>query len=579
MHFRVPSVSTRFFLALFVLLIALGSVVGVGMHGMRDVQRANSQLYVDNLLTEQATAQLGSDLDRAQILALSIAASGRPAAIAGLRAQLEQVVLPRVSADVAHLVRLHADDPKGELAQIARIPRAWGAIAGQAKHSPPAPGQASAATRSSASSSLALAGAIERLSALVAARRPLELEAAAEAHTDAGETYDIDRVWLLIASAAALVAAAAMARAGVTLKRLLDRQRVEELYGESEGEYIDTLQATASEEEAQELLRRQLERSFDGTRALVLTRNNSADRLEPKTSLAEFEPLREQLVGATPRSCLAMRLGRAHVEGQEKSSLLGCEICGGLPGANTCEPLLVSGEVIGSVLINQPDGPSERDRQRIRDTVAQAAPVLGNLRNLAIAQMRAATDGLTGLPNHRAAQDTLKRMVAQASRTCSPLAALLVDLDHFKNINDIYGHDRGDEVLAAAGAAFRGVVRESDFVARYGGEEFLLLLPATDKLGAVRVAEAARNAVASISVPRLEQVITASVGVAILPEDAADPVSLFRAADRALYVAKNNGRNRVETAVQRAPLGAENANGSPRETSSHSRKAASAIPR
>jgi len=579
MSLKALSVSTRFFLALFVLIVALASVVGVGMLGMREVQRANSQLYADNLPSEHATSQLGLDLDHAQILALSIAASRSPATIASLRAQLEQVTFPRVSADVARLVRLHADDPKGELAQIARIPRGWAAIATLAKRSPPAADRPSASAKASPGSSQALAAAIGRLSSLVASRRSVELAAAADAHDDARETYDMDRIWLLVASAAALLAAAAMARAGVTLKRLLDRQRMEERYSESEGEYIGTLQGTVSEEEAQELLRRQLERSFTATRALVLTRNNSADRLEPKTSLADFESLREPLVGATPRSCLAMRLGRAHV--QEKSSLMSCEICGALPGANSCEPLLVGGEVIGSVLINQPSGPSERDRQRMRDTVAQAAPVLGNLRNLAIAQMRAATDGLTGLPNHRSAQDTLKRMVAQASRTCSPLAALLVDLDHFKKINDIYGHDRGDEVLAAAGVAFRGVVRESDFVARYGGEEFLLLLPATDKLGAVRVAEAARNAVASISVPRLEQAVTASVGVAILPEDAADPVSLFRAADRALYVAKNSGRDRVETAVQRAPIGSADADRdvSPRETSSASREAASVVTR
>ena len=98
--------------------------------------------------------------------------------------------------------------------------------------------------------------------------------------------------------------------------------------------------------------------------------------------------------------------------------------------------------------------------------------MLGNLRNLALAQLRAATDPLTGLPNQRSVQDTLKRMVAQASRTITPLAAVLVDLDHFKQINDVYGHDRGDEVLAAVGVAFRNVIREADFVGRYGGEEF-----------------------------------------------------------------------------------------------------------
>ncbi|MHB8240931.1 MAG: GGDEF domain-containing protein [Solirubrobacteraceae bacterium] len=412
----------------------------------------------------------------------------------------------------------------------------------------------------------ALARTLTTLIAFVAQRHPIELEAAADAYESARHTYSVDRLWLLVAGAIALLAVVAMARVGVTLKRLLDRQRQEDRYAASESEYIDILQVTESEDEAQELLRRQLERSFDGTDVLVLTRNNSADRLEPKTPLAAFESLHEPMIGARPRSCLAMRLGRGHAEGGGSDALQGCELCGGLPGVKTCEPLLVSGEVIGSVLVNHDRCPTPRDRQRIRETVSQAAPVLGNLRNLAMAQLRAATDGLTGLPNHRAAQDTLKRLVAQASRTNTPLAALIVDVDHFKRINDVHGHDRGDDVLAAVGVGLAGVARESDFVARYGGEEFLLLLPSTDRLGAVHVAEATRNAIASISLPGVELAVTASVGVAVLPDDAGDPVSLFRAADRALYTAKRNGRNRVETATPELPGGAGQPNGDPTTT-------------
>jgi diguanylate cyclase len=86
-----------------------------------------------------------------------------------------------------------------------------------------------------------------------------------------------------------------------------------------------------------------------------------------------------------------------------------------------------------------------------------------------------------------------RRMVGQSTRTAAPLAALLLDLDHFKQINDRYGHGRGDEVLAAAGVVLQGAVRESDFVGRFGGEEFLLLLPATDRDSAIAVAEKIRT--------------------------------------------------------------------------------------
>ena len=116
----------------------------------------------------------------------------------------------------------------------------------------------------------------------------------------------------------------------------------------------------------------------------------------------------------------------------------------------------------------------------MRETVAQSAPVLANLRNLAIAESRALTDVLTGLANKRSIEDTLKRMSAQAGRTLSPLAAVLLDLDHFKQNNDLFGHDRGDDVLAAVGSTITQTLRDSDVAGRYGGEEFLLLLPDTN---------------------------------------------------------------------------------------------------
>ena len=137
-------------------------------------------------------------------------------------------------------------------------------------------------------------------------------------------------------------------------------------------------------------------------------------------------------------------------------------------------------------------------------------------------------------------------MVAHASRTVSPLAALALDLDHFKHINDRYGHGSGDEVLAAVGSTLKTSCRESDFVGRAGGEEFLILLPDTGLDAAKLVAENVRRALAAITVPSIERAITASIGVAVLPDHAGDATSLLRHADRALYTAKKNGRNRTE---------------------------------
>ena len=339
-----------------------------------------------------------------------------------------------------------------------------------------------------------------------------------------------------------------LADLGRTLNRMVDRHEADRAYRATQHEFVDAMQVTESEGEAHELLKRHVERSLAGSAVVVLNRNNSDDRLEAVTPVEPGTALADGLDGASPRSCLAVRFARRHEQGAGIDPLLSCEVCGKTADMVTCDPLLVGGEVIGSVLVNHPEPFEAAGDQRLRDTVSQAAPVLANLRNLAIAELRAATDALTGLPNNRAVQDTLKRMVAQANRAQTPLAAVLLDLDHFKQINDTFGHGRGDEVLAAAADAMRSALRSSDFVGRYGGEEFLILLPDTDRDGALRAAETVREVVATVAVPTVDRAVTASLGVAVLGEDGVDGDTLTRSADRALYAAKSLGRNRVASA-------------------------------
>jgi diguanylate cyclase (GGDEF)-like protein len=298
------------------------------------------------------------------------------------------------------------------------------------------------------------------------------------------------------------------------------------------------------------LLIRYIERIVAGAAAAVFNRNNSDDRLEPviserfaDTPLGKIEPTQ-----ITPRSCMAVRLSTPYVRAPGDDPLMQCELCGKVPGDLICEPLLVGGQVIGSVLVVRDKTMPEHQRARVRDAVVQAAPILANQRNLALAELRAASDALTGLPNRRAADETLKRMTAHADRRRSPLAAVLLDLDHFKRVNDIHGHEQGDKVLAVVGQILTSTVRASDFAARYGGEEFLVLLPDTDRDTARDVAEKLRVAIAAADSFESGP-LTASFGVATLPDDAADAEQLIRKADRALYAAKADGRNRVKTAA------------------------------
>jgi diguanylate cyclase (GGDEF)-like protein len=331
---------------------------------------------------------------------------------------------------------------------------------------------------------------------------------------------------------------------GLRLNEMVDHREHEELQVEQQTEFSEAMQMTESEEEAYGLLKRHLERSLKGADVTVLGRNNSADRLEPRTPVPGGGPLAAGLEDAKPRSCLAVRTGEQQNRTNGEAPLMECDICGRL-GPTACQPLLVGGEVMGSVLALPERPMAAEERETMRLSVTQAAPVLANLRNLAIAERRAGTDELTGLANQRAAADAVKRMVAEASAD-APLGAIVLDLDHFKQVNDLFGHAAGDEVLAAVGLALRSTLRPDDFCARWGGEEFLLLLPHTEPEGARAAAELVHAAIGRIRVAAVQREISASLGVAVLPFHAMDADGLVRNADRALYAAKAAGRDRIE---------------------------------
>ena len=163
-------------------------------------------------------------------------------------------------------------------------------------------------------------------------------------------------------------------------------------------------------------------------------------------------------------------------------------------------------------------------------------------------QEQAISDPLTGLYNRRYLAEFLPRELARSERSRMPLAVILLDLDHFKRVNDSYGHEAGDIVLTAIGALLWGNVRGSDIACRYGGEEFALILPETAGDAAARRAEDIRLAIFALNLSYAGKPlgkITASFGIAVFPEHAQNTDDLLRAADVALYAAKGEGRNRV----------------------------------
>jgi diguanylate cyclase (GGDEF)-like protein len=181
---------------------------------------------------------------------------------------------------------------------------------------------------------------------------------------------------------------------------------------------------------------------------------------------------------------------------------------------------------------------------------SQASVALENARLHRLVERQANTDGLTELPNRRHFEEALEAEISRAERFGGALALVLADLDDFKQVNDRYGHQAGDDVLRTFAGILRETVREIDLPSRYGGEEFAVLLPQTDLEGAHNLAERLRRALASrpmTTQPGSLVAVTASFGVASFPA-APTPAALFAAADDALYQAKHAGKNCVVSA-------------------------------
>jgi diguanylate cyclase (GGDEF)-like protein len=526
------------------LSIVVVAVAAIGILGARWSTVLGKQIASNELTTSTATGELARNMDTAYASGEEAFLTANPAVRAHLLGWLYTTLLPATDAQVTNLVRLHATDPPAERADVQRFVRQWLAVRNELSPTSVAT-HPTAALASGLSADYAPLGAhLDRL---------FLVEQADGQSDQRKQSANAERmIWIVVG-----VAVAGLIAGGLLLYRGVRRIRQALHPGQDQEEFGETLQIASDEDEAHELLQRYLERILaPRTTAVVLNSNNSADRLEAAVPLPAGSPLAQTLRGAAPRSCLAVRSGRKHREGSSRLALLSCAVCAPCPGASSCVPLVVGGKVIGSVLVSRPTPFDEADEQRIRESVSQAAPVLANLRNLAVAEIRAATDGLTGLPNKRAVTDTLKRMFAQASTERSALALLMLDLDHFKQVNDQRGHAVGDQVLANVGTVMKGAMRSSDFAGRNGGEEFAILLPDTEIPVALRIAERVRAAIAEMSLPGIDVTVTVSVGVAGYPEHASTPDRLARLADAALYLAKRQGRNRVELAEPSVVVGA-----------------------
>jgi diguanylate cyclase (GGDEF)-like protein len=211
-------------------------------------------------------------------------------------------------------------------------------------------------------------------------------------------------------------------------------------------------------------------------------------------------------------------------------------------------PLVIHDRALGTLILGarRRHAFGESVRPTLEVLASHLAVSLSNARMVHKLETMATTDGLTGLFNKRAMLDAAVQKVAAAARFGRRLSVLVADLDHFKKVNDTYGHDVGDLVISGLGEILKRQKRTTDVVARFGGEEFVVLCEQTDEKGAMLLGDRIREDLkkTTFRTPKGVLTVTCSIGIATFPEAGGDWDALFKAADEALYVSKRSGRDR-----------------------------------
>jgi len=214
-----------------------------------------------------------------------------------------------------------------------------------------------------------------------------------------------------------------------------------------------------------------------------------------------------------------------------------------------CVPLIFFGKKLGVLMLESatPNNFTEEDVPPLESVADICAGAIQNAHYFEQAQQLAYRDGLTGIYNRRYFEMEIATEIERASRYEGRLAIIMIDIDHFKRLNDEFGHLLGDEVLRQVSSVFVQQLRKIDVVCRYGGEEFAILVPQTSARNAMEVAEKLRRMVEAYRFPGVPVMVTISAGVAEFPANGRTRDELVAAADAALYASKESGRNRVSS--------------------------------
>jgi diguanylate cyclase (GGDEF)-like protein len=312
----------------------------------------------------------------------------------------------------------------------------------------------------------------------------------------------------------------------------------------------DFLQTSTSEAEAYSIISETVIQLFPEDSGAVFVLNASRNMLE---AAAVWGPHPPANLIFPPNECWAHRRGQAQIAVRHDRW---CPHVAENGHMYICLPLLAQGETLG--ILHVTDGPITNDKadEARMEEKCRLAKILADNIGLGIANLKlresmrnlSIRDPLTELFNRRYMEEALAQELHRTVRNKAQLAVIMIDIDHFKQFNDNFGHDGGDAVLRTLGGFLKNHVRGSDIACRFGGEEFILILSPSTLEGAGLRAEKIRDGAQHLSVNHANKdlgAITLSLGVAICPDHAPDAVALIKAADVALYQAKRGGRNRV----------------------------------
>ncbi|MBD2067755.1 sensor domain-containing diguanylate cyclase [Leptolyngbya sp. FACHB-671] len=316
-------------------------------------------------------------------------------------------------------------------------------------------------------------------------------------------------------------------------------------------ELSDVLQACFTLDEAYTVLGELVQRLFPNTVGGVWMISESKTLVEAVATWGEH-PARAALF--EPTQCWSLRRGRPYFLPDGQSQLRCQHIHPPFPAQTLCVPMMAQGEALGIVhLIATEPGQITQTKQLLATTVAEHIAIsLANLKLRETLKNQSIRDPLTGLFNRRYMEESLERELRRAERSEQPLGIIMLDVDHFKQFNDTFGHEAGDVVLRELGQFLKSMIRSSDIGCRYGGEEFMLLLPEASSEITRQRAEQICSGIKHLMLEYRRQslgVVTLSLGVAEFPKHGNTAQAVIRAADAALYRAKHGGRDQVVVAA------------------------------